>query len=56
MKYETYWYRYPTVAPLGDGFSFGKTKNSRSVCLGVLADSLKLRNSVTWIPQMHDVL
>ena len=46
MKYETYWYRYPTVAPHGDGFSLGKTKNSRSVCLGPLAASLKLWSSV----------
>jgi len=47
MKYETYWYRYPTVAPHGDGFSPGKTKNSRSVCLGPLATALKLWSSVT---------
>ena len=47
MKYETYWYRYPTVAPHGDGLSFWKTKNSRSVCLGPLATALKLWSFVT---------
>ena len=33
------------MAPHGDGFSPGKTKNSRSVCLGPLAASLKLWSS-----------
>jgi len=30
MKDETYWYRRLTLAPLGDGFSLWKVKNSRS--------------------------
>jgi len=31
MKNDTYWYRSLTLAPLGDGFSLWKVKNSRSV-------------------------
>jgi len=30
MKYDTYWYRSITLAPLGDGFSWWKFNNSRS--------------------------
>lgn len=30
MKYDTYWYRIITVAPLGDGFPWWKVNNSRS--------------------------
>ena len=30
MKYDTYWYRSITVAPLGDGFPWWKVKNSKS--------------------------
>ena len=29
MKYDTYWYRSTTVAPLGDGFPWWKVKNNR---------------------------
>jgi len=47
MKYETYWYRYPTVAPHGDGLSSWKAKNSRSVCLGPWAIALKLWSFIT---------
>ena len=30
MKYDTYWYRSITVAPLRDGFSWWKVKSNRS--------------------------
>jgi hypothetical protein len=33
MKYETYWYRYPTVAPHGDGFSFERPRTAGQIAL-----------------------
>jgi hypothetical protein len=35
MKYETYWYRYPTVAPHGDGFSFERPRTAGQIALGL---------------------